>query len=145
MACKICDKHKRHEKKASPDFIAERGGWRLFHYPQEPGERVIRGHLLLETDRHIEDLAELTEEEAAAMGTFVRDIVGVQRGHLEAEHVYMFRINDKVPHLHVHLIPRYKLTPKQFWGTNITNWSEGPRVGVDSAKVLVEKLRTLII
>lgn len=142
--CKICEKHKRSQKGAPGDLISERNGWRLYHYPVVRGERVIRGHLLLETIRHIEDMAELSETEAMEMGSYILSAIQVMRGYLEAEHIYMFRINDKVPHVHVHLIPRYKGTPKEFWGTNITNWSEGPRVGVDGARKIIHDLRGLI-
>ena len=103
MSCMVCEKHNRHVKSESSDFISESSGWRLFHYPQESGERVIRGHLLLEAKRHIQDLSDLSEAEATELGPVIRNAVKVVRKHLEAEHVYMFRINDKVPHLHVHI------------------------------------------
>jgi histidine triad (HIT) family protein len=32
-----------------------------------------------------------------------------------AEHVYAQVIGDRVPHLHVHLLPRYPGTPEDYW------------------------------
>ena len=118
--CMVCQKHQ--DIKTFTDVIAERDGWILTHFPFIADEKAAKGHLILETKRHIIDLSEMTTEEAKGMGELAQFGVQQLKTKLSAEHVYMFRINDKVAHLHVHLIPRYSNTPKEYWGFKINEW-----------------------
>jgi histidine triad (HIT) family protein len=36
-----------------------------------------------------------------------------------AEHVYSFVLGHHVPHLHIHVLPRYPGAPREFWGTRV--------------------------
>ncbi|MCI3220914.1 HIT family protein [Streptomyces sp. NP-1717] len=111
--------------------------------PRAPGQsdEVYMGHLLVEPRRHAAGLADLTDEEARRVGRWnsaaaraLRDVVG-------AEHVYAAAIGDQVPHLHVHLLPRYPGTPRQYWWTRVDEWPEAPRGGEEAASQLVGRLR----
>jgi diadenosine tetraphosphate (Ap4A) HIT family hydrolase len=142
--CMICDKHSRLE-----DFtgltLADRGGFLLTHFPVLDGERATRGHLLIETKRHITDLTELNFEEAAALGTLIRDGAEAIREICGAEHVYLFRINDQVKHLHFHLVPRYPQTPREVWGQKIMSWTENPnKISLSEVKLISEELRSVL-
>ena len=57
-----------------------------------------------------------------------------------AEHVYAFVFGDGVPHLHVHLAPRYPNTPHEFWGARLSEWPDAPRVGEQEMRELVTRL-----
>jgi diadenosine tetraphosphate (Ap4A) HIT family hydrolase len=79
--------------------------------PGHSGESVYLGHLFIEPRRHAPGLPDLTDEEAQAVGLWgarasraLRDVAG-------AEHVYAAVIGHHVPHVHVHLLPRYPNTP----------------------------------
>jgi diadenosine tetraphosphate (Ap4A) HIT family hydrolase len=136
--CTICLKHA-----TAPNLtlIASAHGWKLSHFPFLPDEKAGRGHLLLESVRHVTDPAELNDAEAAGMGRLVRDAVLLLKNRLGAEHVYLFRINDKVPHLHLHLIPRYADTPPEFRGLKILEWPERPALQREEITRLAEELR----
>jgi len=125
--CAICDKHKDLAKYTGP-AIFDDGGWLVTHFPKVETEKATLGHLLIECKRHILDLAELNDEEAATLGRLIRDGADLIKTKTKAEHVYCFRINDKTPHLHFHLIPRYPDTPKEFWGTNIMACTTSPKL-----------------
>jgi diadenosine tetraphosphate (Ap4A) HIT family hydrolase len=60
---------------------------------------------------------------------------------LGAAHVYLYVIGDEVPHLHVHLVPRYPGTPREYWGPAVTRWPEAPRVDPEAMRQLISSLR----
>lgn len=141
--CAVCMKHQdlnRGESAIAGIPIANRGGWFLSHFPVLDGKAATRGHLLIETKRHITDLTELNDEEAEAIGVLIRKGTAVLRG-IGAEHVYCFRINDVTPHLHFHLVPRYQGTAKEFYGLQIMNNPSAPKVTVPEIAKLSRVLK----
>jgi diadenosine tetraphosphate (Ap4A) HIT family hydrolase len=73
---------------------------------------VAPGHTLIVPRRHIGSFFDATDEERAAM----LDLLGRMKAALDREHSpagYNIGINDgpaagqTIPHLHIHLIPRY--------------------------------------
>lgn len=46
-----------------------------------------------------------------------------------AEHVYAAIIGDAVPHLHLHLLPRFPGTPREYWSTRMDEWPQARRGG----------------
>lgn len=139
--CPVCEKHQNllsHTGAA----VFEDGGWLVTHFPKLETEKTTRGHLLIESQRHIQDLTEMNDEEARALGRLIRDGARLVQERLGVEHVYCFRINDKVPHLHFHLIPRYAGTPKEYWGVHIMNCPTSPKLNtLDEIHQTVQKLR----
>ena len=83
----------------------------------------------------------MNDEESAALGRLIRDGAELIESRTEAEHVYCFRINDKTPHLHFHLIPRYPDTPKEYWGTNIMACTTSPKLAsLEEIRATVQSL-----
>ncbi len=137
--CFICKKHQALAEYTG-EVITERGGLKLTHFPLVDGLLPTKGYLLIEPSRHIEDFTELSDSEASALGVLIRDATKVIKS-LGAEHVYLYRINDKVAHLHFHLIPRYPGTPKEYWGTKIMEWGGAEKLKLEQVRLLSEKLR----
>lgn len=127
--CMVCLKH-QDLKKFTGKSVGELGGWLMTHFPVLDGVAATKGHLLIETQRHIQSFNDLSDEEAVSLGLLVREGTKWIQDKFQAEHVYMFRINDKVAHLHVHLIPRYAETPAEFWGLQIMNYAAAPKIGL---------------
>lgn len=98
---------------------------------------AYRGWLVVETKRHVAGLGDLTDEEAAAVGRLMNRVARVQKDIEGAEHVYAFVFGDSVPHLHVHLAPRYPGTPRDYWGSRLDVWPDGPRVNEVEMRELV--------
>lgn len=138
--CMVCEKHADFGR-FTGEPIAERSGLVLTHFPQIDGEKAYPGHLLIETRRHITDLAQLNADEGRVLGGLISDGEKILKKYLQAEHVYLFRINDKVAHLHFHLIPRYADTPREFWGWKITEWPGAQRLALTAIKVLSTELK----
>ncbi|MGD1993263.1 MAG: HIT family protein [Anaerolineae bacterium] len=85
------------------------------------------GHLFIEPKRHAPELADLTEEEARAIGLYTSRLAQALMVTEGVEHVYSFVIGDGVPHVHVHVIGRYPGAPREYWGSRVDEWPEAPR------------------
>ena len=97
------------------------------------------GYLMVEPKRHVSGLAELTAQEAQALGLLISRLSRALKESEGAEHVYAFVLGDRVPHLHVHLAPRYPGAPPEYWGVHVDEWPEAPRG--DAAAVEALSLR----
>lgn len=102
---------------------------------------VYLGYLFAETKRHAPGLADLTDEEAAALGLLVTRLSRALKATEDAEHVYAFVIGDGVPHLHVHVVPRYPGAPRDYWGVHVDEWPDAPRGGPDAIAALCARVR----
>jgi histidine triad (HIT) family protein len=103
------------------------------------------GHLLVEPRRHVPGLADLTDQEAAALGTLVARVSRALLQRSRAEHVYAFVLGDAVPHLHVHVVPRYPGAPREFWGVCVDEWPAAPRGGPEAIEALCADLRVALV
>lgn len=97
------------------------------------------GHVFVETRRHVAGLGQLSADEASAVGLLVNDLSSALRA-AGAEHVYAHVYGDGVPHLHVHLIPRYPGTPREYWPLRITESPDAPRGGSERIRELSHRL-----
>ena len=85
------------------------------------------GHLFVEPKRHAPGLADLTEEEAQAIGLCTSRVARALMHTEGVEHVYSFVIGDRAPHVHVHVIGRYPGAPRAYWGPKVDEWPEASR------------------
>lgn len=139
-SCPICIKHRT----PIDSLITESENLLLVHYPvsvQEPA--AYRGHLMVEVRRHITSFGELQEAEAAEVGVTIARATRLLTGQLGAEHVYVFTIGHLVPHLHIHIVPRYPGTPEEFWGgKQVSNWPGAPLLNESEVVTLARSLRS---
>jgi histidine triad (HIT) family protein len=136
MGCYVCAKHE-----AGAGIIAGDGLVVVGHVlPDAPnsGGRVYLGHLVVEPRRHVSGLGDLTSDEAGALGQWV---ARAARG-LRAEHVYSSVVGHQVDHLHLHLIPRYPGTPREYWWPKLDEWPDAPMGGEAEITQLVDVIRT---
>lgn len=141
MSCFVCDKH-RHpafDPVAADDLVV------VTHVspnaPGTDGRPVYLGHLVVEPRRHAPGVADLTDEEGAAIGTWVARAGRALRAY-GAEHVYSMVIGHRIDHLHQHLVPRYPGTPEEYWWLRLDEWPQARLGGVDDVTQVVRDLRT---
>jgi len=96
--------------------LYEDGLWRLEH-TFEPFPMV--GWLVLKPLRHVESLADLTPDEAAALGPLLRRITAAMTETLAPARVYSVLLAEAVAHVHIHLIPRAPDLPKEYRGPRV--------------------------
>jgi diadenosine tetraphosphate (Ap4A) HIT family hydrolase len=139
--CFICDKHARGDA-AEGGVLYEDDLVYAGHMHTMGSARVYRGYLMVEPKRHVAGLGELSEDEAAAVGRLMNRAARVLRDRAGADHVFAFVYGTGVPHLHVHVAPRYPGTPREYWGPRIREWSDAPTVDPDSMRSLITDLRS---
>ncbi len=136
MGCYVCVKHLSGDGVITADELIVVG----HVLPDAPGRdgRVYLGHLIVEPRRHISGLADLTSDEAAALGQWAARAARA----LQAEHVYSQVVGHQVDHLHLHLIPRYANTPREYWWPRLGEWPDAPMGGDDEVTQIVDEIRT---
>ena len=105
------------------------------------GTTAYLGHLFVEPHRHAPGLGDLTDAEARAIGSWSTRASRALRDVAGAEHVYAAVFGDGVPHLHVHLLPRFPGTPREYWGVHVNRWPEANRGTAAEIAHLVHQLR----
>lgn len=99
------------------------------------------GHLFVEPKRHAPGLADLTEAEAQAIGLCTSRAARALITAEGVEHVYAFVLGDHVPHLHVHVIGRYRGAPREFWGPRVDEWPGAPRGAAREIEAIAARIR----
>jgi galactose-1-phosphate uridylyltransferase len=61
--------------------------------------------VVLQSRRHVENLWELSEEEAAELGTVARKLAAIINIQLDVERLYVASFGEKYRHLHFLLLP----------------------------------------
>lgn len=55
--------------------------------------------------------------------------------------MYSVVLGDAVPHLRIHLAPRYPGAPEEYWGMRVDEWPNAPRGGVADITAVSDRLR----
>jgi diadenosine tetraphosphate (Ap4A) HIT family hydrolase len=105
-------------------------------------DQAYLGELLIEPKRHADGIEDLTEGEAAAIGTLARRLSRSLKTVTQAEHIYLFRLGHHVQHFHLWLIARYAGTPREFWGAKVDEWPDAPRGGATDIAALASRIRS---
>jgi len=134
--CFICRKHQGQ---------IEIPGGLLFEDEQvivsRPANVDYPAYLMLDTRRHVWELADLTTVESEAVGRTVSRMARALRDVCGVVHVYSFFLADGVPHAHFHVVGRYPATPPEFWGRRVTEWPGAPRATLGQLEELADRLR----
>lgn len=137
--CFICRKH-RGEIDIPGGVIYEDELLYVGHISSD-SEEVYLGYVMIDIKRHVPGLAELHDDESAAVGRMLSRVSQALKACVGAEHLYSFVLGDHVSHLHMHLIPRYPDTPSSYWGFRISGWPEAPRGGADQIEEVCSRIR----
>jgi diadenosine tetraphosphate (Ap4A) HIT family hydrolase len=89
--------------------------------------RTYLGQVALQTKRHAHGFAELTNDEAQAVGLAMSHVSWALKRCTGAANVYAIFFAEVVPHLHVLMTARYPDTPETYWRMNILDWPDAPR------------------
>ncbi len=140
--CYICKKHNGSIESCGEIYKDDL----LAIYHLEPGSgEVYLGYLFIELRRHIEGLGDMNDVEATAIGKMMQRISKLLREHYAVEHVYAHVIGDHVPHLHIHIIPRYQGAPREYWGIKTDEWPDAPHGGKDRILVFCNEMKHFLM
>jgi histidine triad (HIT) family protein len=144
--CFVCRKHRERGPLVPGGPVAEDELVLVSHVVSpdvlgHDGTTAYLGHLVVEPLRHAPGLADLTDAEAQRVGLWCARASRALREAAGAEHVYAAVLGDGVPHLHVHLLPRFPGTPREYWGTDVDEWPQARRGDAAEIEVFVAGLR----
>src|SRR3954463_16082877 len=97
------------DARAPGGVIFDNGLWFVSHHT---GPYTDPGELILKTHRHCESLAELTGEEAEALGPVLHSAIGALEHVVDAERIYAVSFNERIRHVHFLLLPRTAAMPR---------------------------------
>lgn len=139
--CLICRKH-HGETQLFGGFIYEDDLIAISHSVFWGDEKThYLGHIFIETKRHVAEFADLTDEETQRIGLHIKRVSKALLNTLNVDHVYSFMIVDGVPHVHVHVIGRYRGTPREFWGSKVDEWPDAPKGDAEAINALTQTLK----
>jgi histidine triad (HIT) family protein len=144
--CYICGKHANPEQSsavvAADDLVV------VSHLPlvtpSGEEERVYLGYLFVEPRRHVREIGDLSPAEASAVGRHAARAGRALQVSEGAEHVYAAVVGHAVEHFHLHLIPRYPNTPREYWWTRVDEWPDAPRGDAEAVAALIGRLRGVV-
>jgi diadenosine tetraphosphate (Ap4A) HIT family hydrolase len=142
--CLVCRKHRG--EIAVPGGIIFEDDLISISHAQILGEEKDHylGHVFVESKRHVSELADLTEQEAQAIGLWISRMAQALLQTEGMEHVYSFFIGDGVPHVHVHVIGRRPGAPREYWGPKVDDWPGAPRGGEVEIAQVADRVRAYL-
>jgi histidine triad (HIT) family protein len=148
-ACFVCRKHRDRGALLPGGPVAEDDLVLVSHIVTpdvlgRDGRTAYLGYLFVEPRRHAPGLADLSDAEAQSVGRHAVRASRALREVAGAEHVYAAVIGDGAPHLHIHLMPRYPGTPREYWWTRLQEWPQARRGGSAEIQALVTRLRAYL-
>ncbi|AGX04917.1 HIT family hydrolase [Bacillus sp. NRRL B-14911] len=109
------------------------------------GKPVYLGHLMIDLKRHAPTLADLTMGEASAFGKSMARISRALKESEGAEHIYSLVSGNAVPHLHMHLVPRYPGTPEKHWGPmSVYDWEQAPMGDEEEVSEICRRIKSYL-
>ena len=143
--CFICRKHRGEEVAPGGPILDDELVYASHAYHPERNPDPYLGYVVVESKRHAPGFADLTEDEAAAVGVAIARVSRAIRESEGAEHVYLLVIGHHTPHLHVHLVPRYPGTPREFWDPDRVDEAPGAKHGgIDEAAAVTARIRAAL-
>jgi diadenosine tetraphosphate (Ap4A) HIT family hydrolase len=141
VSCPLCD-----DRGPPARVVVDGSHWRVVH---EPDPVVLAGKLYVTLQRHAESLSALTDDEAAALGPLLTNVVAALEAELSPKRVHVGSYGEQVRHVHVHVTPRPARLPPGNAATSIaqdvlrllTRLGLRRSAKTDDIDALVERLR----
>ena len=143
--CKGCELMKRRDSGTAPlwDSIYRGAHWDVVH----AFNTSLPGWLVLALNRHLEALADLTEDEGVELGKLLRrvsvaltEITGCAKTY-----VMQFAELPDYPHVHFHVVPRMADQPEETRSTGVFAYlgvPEAKRVSEEEMNRIAEDVRS---
>ncbi|KGR74324.1 HIT family protein [Ureibacillus manganicus] len=142
-SCFICDKHSG--KIQTAGTVIYQNEYIYVGHIDSNGEPNYLGHLMIDLKRHVPTLGDMNFEEASTFGVTMAKISKALKESENAEHIYAVVSGNSVPHVHMHIIPRYPNTPKEYWAPFAVYDAPNAKMGDESEVVsLCERLKSYL-
>ena len=126
-------------------LIAEDELAAAFHIPPREGQAThYLGHMLVVPRRHVDHLADLTADEAAAVMSLAHRLSRALRSARSPERIHLAVVGLGVAHFHLHVFPRYPGTPAEVDWQSAGEWEGAPHGDATAIAALVNELRAAL-
>ena len=137
--CFFCDRLRN--RKRIEDWCVCEDDLLLATHQFEVGEPTYLGTLLIQTKRHSEGLAGLTDNEAGRLGLWVAQLSRALKETMKAEWTYAYCFTEAFRHVHMIVDARYPDMPREHVRLGIHDWPDAPRGDPGTVRSLVKQLR----
>jgi histidine triad (HIT) family protein len=141
--CFICEKHSGLITTAGVKIYEDEFVY-VGHIDRK-GKPNYLGHIMIDLKRHVATLGEMNKQEAMIFGWTMARVSKALQESEEAEHVYALVSGNSVPHVHMHLVARYRNTPKEHWGPmEVYDWNDAPMGDEEEVVKLCKRLTSYL-
>ena len=143
QGCRTCELIARRDDGEAPlwDEILRTPLWDVVHNY----DTSLPGWLVLVVRRHLSAIDELTEAEAAELGSLLRRTSAALKEVIGCEKTYVLQLAEhpEHPHVHFHVVPRMADMPAEHRATGVFGYSEqgAERVSEEAMNALAARLR----
>lgn len=139
-SCFICEKHAGNIEASAAKIIENE--YVYVGHIDRGGKDSYLGHIMIDLKRHVPTLGDMEPDEASAFGEMMAKVSRALMRSENAEHIYSLVSGNSVPHLHMHLIPRFPGTPEEYWGPmDVYDWPGAPIGGKNEVLSFCERLQ----
>jgi len=138
--CMFCERL-RNPNELANCLVYEDELFHISHQLNEEGQTYL-GSVIIQTRRHVHDLAELTEEEASRLGLLITRSSRALKNCTGASWTYAESFLERYQHVHVIVTSRYPSMPKEYIRLAIRKWPDAPSGARADVVELSRKLRT---
>jgi histidine triad (HIT) family protein len=130
-----------HLRAQDPVRVVYEDDWFYVTHPLDGDEPTYLGSLMTVTKRHVPSFAELTADEAQALGLLLSQVSRALKAATSAGHAYAYFFGEGFHHLHVFTVARYDEMPANYVRLDVERWPEAPRGGAAAVEALCAVLR----
>jgi histidine triad (HIT) family protein len=138
--CFLCDRLK--DRSAIDSWVVYEDELLLATHPVEEDGPTYLGTVLVQTKRHSDGLAGLTDQEANELGLLTTRLSRALTEVVGAAWTYAYCFTEAFRHVHLVVDARYPNVPRKYVRLGIHEWPEAPRGDVDSVHRIVRQLRS---
>jgi histidine triad (HIT) family protein len=109
-------------------------------HPLDEDELSYLGSLMTVTKRHAPSFAELTADEAQALGLLLSRVSRALKAATGAGHTYVYFFGEGFHHVHVFTVARYDEMPADYVRLDVERWPDAPRGGAVEVETLCARL-----
>ena len=106
----------------------------LWHLTHQVSPVRLAGFLILQPKRHVEQIGDLTAEEAATLGPVMAAASQALNLHLQARKVYVCSFGSVLVHVHFYLVPLTAAIPQDLNGADLLDEVFAGRWACDDAE-----------
>ncbi|HEY7092203.1 MAG TPA: HIT family protein [Ktedonobacterales bacterium] len=137
--CLFCDG--AHRRAQDPARVVYEDDQFYVTHPLDGDDPAYLGTLMTVTKRHVPSFAELTADEAQALGLLLSRVSRALKAATGAGHTYAYFFGEGFHHLHIFTVARYDEMPAGYVRLDVERWPEAPRGDAAAVEALCALLR----